>query len=197
MARMSSSSSTADIAASTRRTSRVSRTVVVVVIVVAGVFVSQTAYNSWYYLFKTVHVLSALVWVGGGALITILAVVAERKRDPAETAHLARQAAWVGQRVFAPAGLLVLLMGIAMMINTDWGWGSIWVIVGLAGYLATFLTGLLVLGPMAARVDGLIADRGAEAPETTAAIERLLMISRIDLGVLVIVVVDMIVKPFS
>jgi uncharacterized membrane protein len=194
---MSSSSSAADVAASTRRTSLVSRAVVVVVIVVAGVFISQTAYNSWYFLFKTVHVLSALVWVGGGALIAILAVVAERKRDPAEMAHLARQAAWVGQRVFAPAGLLVLLMGIAMMINTDWGWGSFWVIVGLAGYLATFLTGLLVLGPMAARVDGLIADRGAEAPETTAAIERLLMISRIDLGVLVIVVVDMIVKPFS
>ena len=45
-----------------------------------------------------------------------LAVAAE----PAEMATIARQAAFVGERVFAPIGLLVLGMGIAMVVNLDW-----------------------------------------------------------------------------
>ena len=39
---------------------------------------------------------------GGGLALTILALWAERKQDPAEMAMLARQAAFIGERVFAP-----------------------------------------------------------------------------------------------
>ena len=40
---------------------------------------------------------------------------------------IAQQAAFAGEKIFAPAGLVVFLMGIAMMINTNWGWGTFWV----------------------------------------------------------------------
>ena len=56
---------------------------------------------------------------------------------------IARQAAFVGERLFAPAGLIVFLMGIAMMINTNWGWGHFWIVFGLLGYAATFSVGLV------------------------------------------------------
>ena len=59
----------------------------------------------------------AVFWVGGGLLLTVLGLRAERSDDPAELATLARQAAFAGEKLFAPAGLLVLLMGIAMMIT--------------------------------------------------------------------------------
>jgi uncharacterized membrane protein len=148
------------------------------VAIVALIFLFNTsAYPShWYFLFKLVHVTGAVIWVGGGTTLTILAMRAERSSDPLEMATIARQAAFVGERVFAPVGLLVFLMGIAMVINLHWGWGTTWIVIGLIGYVITFLTGLLVLGPQAKRVGQLIETAGAEAAETQAAIQKILLI---------------------
>jgi uncharacterized membrane protein len=153
--------------------------------------------SHWYAFFKVVHVVGAVVWVGGGMTLTILAMRAERSSDPGEMATIARQAAFVGERVFAPVGLIVFLMGIAMVINLHWGWGTTWIVIGLVGYAITFLTGLLVLSPLAKRIGQLIETRGAEAPETQAAIQRILLVARVDMGVLLLVVADMVLKPFT
>jgi uncharacterized membrane protein len=98
--------------------------------------------------------------------------------------------------VFAPVGLLVLLAGIGMVINFHWGWGTSWILIGLVGYAITFLTGLLVLGPQAKRIGQLIETVGAEAAETQAAIKRILLIARVDEGVLLLIVAAMVLKPF-
>src|SRR5436305_15254511 len=98
-----------------------------VVLVVAIVFISNASWsNAWYSAFKAIHVLAAVIWIGGGAFLTILGVAAERKKDPVELATIARQAATVGEKLFEPAGLVVVAMGIAMMANTDWGGGGSW-----------------------------------------------------------------------
>ena len=169
-----------------------------VVLVVGIVFISHATYaNAWYSAFKTVHVIAAIVWIGGGTLLTILGVAAERKRDPIELANIARQAATVGEKVFAPAGLVVVAMGIAMMLNTDWGWGKFWIVAGLVGYAITFVTGVGVLSPLAKKVTALTEEKGPTHPETAAAITRILQIARIDVAMLLLVVVDMVTKPFS
>ena len=166
---------------------------------VAIVFVFQTNVftSHWYALFKVVHVGLAVFWVGGGLTLTVLALWAERKSDPAEMALIARQAAFVGERFFAPAGLLVLGMGIAMVVNLGLDWGKFWIVAGLVGYAVTFLTGLLFLGPQAKRIGRLIETSGPAAAETQAAIRRILRVARVDEGVLLLVVADMVLKPFS
>ena len=170
-----------------------------VVAIVAIVFVFETNVftSHWYALFKVVHVAGAVFWVGGGLTLTVLALWAERKSDPREMALIARQAAFVGERFFAPAGLLVLAMGIAMVVNLGLDWGKFWIIFGLVGYAVTFLTGLLVLGPQAKRIGTLLDTKGPEAAETQEAIARILRIARVDEGVLLLVVADMVLKPFS
>ncbi len=154
-------------------------------------------YAHWYALFRLVHVAVAVFWVGGGLTLLVLALRAERSRDPDEMAAIARQAAFVGERFFAPAGLVVLLAGIAMMIHTDWGWGKFWVVAGLVGYAATFATGVLFLSPQAKRIARLLAEKGAADPETQDAIRRILIVLRVDSAVLALVVADMVTKPFS
>jgi uncharacterized membrane protein len=167
-----------------------------VVLVVAIVFISQASWsNAWYSAFKTVHVIAAVVWIGGGALLTILGLLAERKDDPVELATVARQAATVGEKLFAPAGLVVVAMGIAMMVNTNWGWGRFWVIAGLVGYAITFILGIGVLAPLAKKVAALLDEKGANDPETTAQIKKILLIARVDVALLLLVVVDMVTKP--
>jgi uncharacterized membrane protein len=167
-----------------------------IVLVVAVVFISQASWsNAWYSAFKTVHVIAAVVWIGGGALLTILGVAAERKSDPVELATVARQAATVGEKLFAPAGLVVVAMGIAMMVNTNWGWGRFWVVAGLVGYAITFVTGVAVLAPLAKKVTALVEEKGPAHPESTAQIKKILMIARVDVALLLLVVIDMVTKP--
>jgi uncharacterized membrane protein len=171
----------------------------VAVAIVAVVFVFETNVftSHWYALFKVVHVALAVFWVGGGLTLTVYALQAERESDPAEMAMIARQAAFVGERFFAPAGLIVLAMGIGMVVNLGLDWGRFWIVAGLVGYAITFLTGLVVLGPQAKRIGQLLETKGATAAETQASIRRILLVARVDEGVLLLVVADMVLKPFS
>ena len=70
-------------------------------------------------------------------------------------------------------------------------------IAALIGYAATFATGVGVLSPLAKKVDVLITEQGAEAAETQAAIQKILLVARVDVAVLLLVVIDMVAKPFS
>src|SRR6478609_10862153 len=104
---------------------------VAIVAIVVALFAANSLYDGWYALFKAVHVTFAVIWIGGGFLLTLLGIIAEQKNDPVELATVARQAAMVGEKLFAPAGLIVFLMGVAMMLNSDGDWGQFWIVAGL------------------------------------------------------------------
>jgi uncharacterized membrane protein len=170
----------------------------IVALVLIVVFAFKSAwYPDWYALFRVVHVVLAVFWVGGGLLLTVLGLRAERAQDANEIATLARQAAFAGEKLFAPGGLIVLAMGIAMMINTNWGWGKFWVVAGLVGYALSFVTGVAVLSPLAKKIDVLLREKGPAAAETQATIQRILLVARFDIAILLLVVADMVTKPFS
>ena len=186
-------------APSARRSSReITLGLGITVLVLGAVFALTSGwYSNWYAIFRVVHVVLAVFWVGGGLTLTVLGLRAERLDDPVEMATLARQAAFVGEKLFAPTGLVVLLMGIALVINGHLGWDHFWVIAALVGYAATFVTGIAVLSPLAKKVDVLLTEKGPEAPETVAAIQKILLVARVDVTVLLLVVADMVTKPFS
>lgn len=153
--------------------------------------------NNWYAAFKAVHVTFAVVWVGGGVSLMIHAIRAQAAKDPDGIVTVAKQAAFMGEKVFAPVGLVTFLMGIAMMVNTNWGWGHFWVVIGLIGYASTFIVGVAVLSPLAKKIDESAERNGPTHPETMALIDRIMLIARFDVAVLVLVVVDMVTKPFA
>ena len=170
------------------------------VVIVGAIFAfsgSAVLPNDWYALFKAVHVLFAVIWVGGGITIFIHAIRAQTARDPEGIVTVAKQAAFMGEKVFAPVGLVTFLMGIAMMINTSWGWSHFWVIAGLVGYAATFIVGVGILSPMAKKIDASAEQNGPTHPETIALIEKIMLIGRFDVAVLMLVVIDMVTKPFA
>src|SRR5262249_43875350 len=103
----------------------------------------------------------------------------------------------VGEKLLSPAAGIVLLAGIAMMINIDWGWGHFWVTAGLVGFAASFVTGIAVLGPRAKRLDELMQTAGPHAPETQAAIRAILPIGRFDMALLLLVIVGLVGEPLS
>lgn len=163
-------------------------------LVVAAVFISTT---DWFTFFLTVHVTFVVVWIGGGMLLTILGIRAERQDDGEALVAIARQAAFVGERIFAPAGIVVVVMGVAMIENGGLGYNHFWIVFGLLGFLSTFVTGVGVLAPMSKKVAAIVEARGAHSPESKAAVSKLLLIARADVALLLLVVVDMVTRPFS
>ena len=170
-----------------------------VLLAVAAIFAlnSTAVPDHWYGLFKAMHVTFAVLWVGGAAMLTLLAIAAERSNDPMQIAQIARQAAAVGEKFFAPVGLVTFLMGVAMMLNTSWGWGHFWIVVALVGYAATFGIGIGVIAPTVKKVHAAIEAHGPTHPDSIALIKRVMLITRIDTALLLVIVLDMVTKPFA
>src|SRR5262249_60301225 len=90
-------------------------------LVVAVVFCAS---SSWYFTFKAVHVGFAVIWVGGGFLLTVLGLIAERQNDPEQLVVVARQVAMVGEKLFSPAAGGVLPGGDPRVLDILSAWGQ-------------------------------------------------------------------------
>jgi hypothetical protein len=97
--------------------------------------------------------------------------------------------------VFIPATWLLLLAAIGMMVNLHLSWGQNWVVLGLISWTVSFVVGAGFLGPEAGRISAVIEREGLDSPEARHRIRRILLISRCELVVLLVVIVNMVVKP--
>jgi uncharacterized membrane protein len=157
------------------------------------VFFSNT---SWYLVFKAIHVLAAIVWLGGGTVITILAWKAQRAKDNAQLLQIGKQAEWASTRIFVPSALVVLAMGFVLMHKGGWSYGDFWPIFGLAAWGVSFVVGAAFLGPETGRLARLIEVRGPDDPAVIARLNRILAVARADVVLILLVAADMVAKPF-
>jgi uncharacterized membrane protein len=150
---------------------------------------------TWYDWFKAAHVLAAVLWVGGGATITIYALMTVRQNSPQELASLARKIGLLGERFFMPLSFAVLGFGFGLVENGNWGYDHFFVQFSLAGWGASALTGMLFLGPQSAKLGKLMPTRPPDDPEVQSAIRRILFVARIDVVLLLAIVFVMTAKP--
>jgi hypothetical protein len=112
------------------------------------------------------------------------------------TAHFAGDVEWFGTRVLVPDSLLVIAMGVAMVLNSDfYGFGDDWIIIALILFAITFLAGAAFFGPESGRIAKLIEAEGPTSPAVAAKVRRILALSRADLVLLFLIAFDMVVKP--
>ena len=102
-------------------------------VLVAGAIVLLWFAPASYHVYKALHVLSAVIWVGGDVTLTTLGIVFERRRDGETLAAIGKAGAWVGTRIYTPALFAVLGFGIAMIEKGGLGRGRFWVDFALAG----------------------------------------------------------------
>jgi len=150
---------------------------------------------TWYTFFKSIHVVTAAIWVGGAAMIQAYAFRILRTGDGKRQADFAKDTEVVGMRVFIPASLILFLAAIGMMVNLHWSWSQNWIVLGLIAFGFSFVLGAGFLGPEGGRIAELIGQQGPDSPAVQARIRRVLTISRCELIVLLTVIVNMVVKP--
>lgn len=150
---------------------------------------------TWYTFFKSIHVMMAVIWIGGAAIVQAYAFRILSTGDGRRQAEFAKDTEVIGMRVFTPASLVLFLAAIGMMVNAHWSWGQNWTVLGLIAFGLSFVIGAGFLGPESGRIAQTIERHGPESPQAKARIRRILMVSRVDLVVLLTVVWNMVVKP--
>ena len=150
-----------------------------------------------YELLLFVHVAATVVWVGAGLFSLVLAIGYDRDGDePAIRRFLADQER-MATRLFIPASLTVVIFGIALVIESDaWSFGYLWIVLGLVGFAATFVTGLLMIKPASERIGAAMEREGGRlTPRLRTDIRKLIVTARVDQIVLALVIFDMVAKP--
>ena len=148
-----------------------------------------------YTIYLAVHVVAALIWVGGDVTLTTLGIVFERRGEGETLGALGRMGAWIGTRVYTPALFVVIAFGIAMMLEGDIDWGQFWVVFGLIGWAIAGCVGIGFVGPELGRIDEAARTHGPDSPEVAERVKRLFMIFRFDTALLILIVIDMTAKP--
>jgi uncharacterized membrane protein len=149
---------------------------------------------SRYELYLFIHIAAAVVWVGGGFMLVILGIQAEKANDERGLRTVFEQIGSVATKVIVPASVVVLLMGILMIVDGPWSLKYLWLVLGLLGYLATFATGIGILTPQSEKMGARLAAEGM-TPANAQGIRRILTIARADVVVLFVVIADMALKP--
>jgi uncharacterized membrane protein len=146
---------------------------------------------------KTAHVLAVVMWVGGGVMLTLLALMTIALKDPVRLAQLAKQAAFLGGAYFPPLSLMVVGFGFGLVENGGWGYDPTWIQIGIAGWAASFLLGAGYLGPQSKKLDRLLGERDPADAGVQELIGRILLAARFDSVLLLFITVDMVAKPWS
>ena len=141
-----------------------------------------------------IHVVAAMVWVGGLVALAAFGIRAARSGEPDEVARFVRSLRSVGPFVLAPSSALVLAFGIWMVLDSSaWGFGQTWIWLALL-----LLAGAAVVGAVFLSRSALAAERAVEAGDDAEAANQLRRWSwgiRLILLLLLIATWDMVFKP--
>ena len=145
----------------------------------------------------TVHVLGAILWVGGGVTIHILFRRALRLPDPHATHERTRELEWVGQRFYAAFSLFLLVAGILLVTRDEGGFefSDTFIQIGLTGWAISFLIGIGFYEREGKKRESIVEAEGADSASVAASFKRTAMVNSFELLILLLVVVAMTTKP--
>lgn len=149
----------------------------------------------FYSLFLFGHIAFAIVWLGSGVMLQVVASRFDRTDDAVALEKLFGITENLGHTLFMPSSLLVIATGVVLTIDGPWSFGSLWVVLALIGFVTTFLIGMLWIAPQSGRIHEVMQSDGGMSPRAQALARRMMVVSRIDTTVLFLVVFDMVMKP--
>lgn len=147
-------------------------------------------------LYLVLHVLAAAAWFGAALLSLVLVELADRASDFRGVVWLGRYDDALAKWLFVPASLVTLAAGLLLVFDGPWSLTEhLFTVVGLVVFATTFALGLGVIVPAGNRLRAA-GEAGACDAELGPLVRRYRDLSRIDVGLLTLVVVLMAWKPF-
>jgi uncharacterized membrane protein len=149
-----------------------------------------------YEIFKFLHIVGAIAWLGSGIALTVLARQMRKEKDYAGLLVIGHHSQALGMLLFTPAALLTVGFGIALVATDPTiRFGDLWILIGFGGILGSGVAQMALAAPAERRFLSAAAEYGTDHPETSQAARRLSLGSILDNGVLIFVVWAMVAKP--
>ena len=149
-----------------------------------------------YQLLLYIHIVCAVIWVGGAIAIQALAILVSRSDDPMELPRLGGNLEIIGSRVFMPAATLLFLSGVVMTIQ-NWAFGNAWIAVSVGLWVLSAVAGAAYLAPRAKRVAALFESEGPASVVARKLIGQMFVVSRLELISFAVIIALMVFKPGS
>jgi len=112
------------------------------------------------------HLLGAIIWLGGGVMLTVIGTRARESNDPGFRKEFAQMLSFIGLRVLAPAVVTVPGSGIwLILLGIGWTFMQLWVLLALGSFIVAFLIGAVYLSKLAIEIQRLttVADANLQA----------------------------------
>ncbi|HET8776775.1 MAG TPA: DUF2269 family protein [Candidatus Limnocylindria bacterium] len=139
------------------------------------------------------HILSAMVWLGGGLMLVFVARRARASDRPGAIADFGQSLSYLGPRLLAPAVVGVIVFGVSMvLVSSAWDFGQAWILIAIGLFAIAFVVGAVYLsriGIQLGRTDG------PDAAASSSLLDRWLLGYAVVLAVLLLALADMIFKP--
>jgi uncharacterized membrane protein len=149
-----------------------------------------TVYN----LFKFLHIVGAIVWIGGVLTVSIITARVARENDRTVLAAMARQSSRLGTTIIGPAAGLTLIAGIVMIAVSGLG-APLWVIWGFAAIIVSVALGATLIRRAGDELSKLAATAEPGDPRLSALQQRLATLNTINILLLLSAVGAMVFKP--
>lgn len=143
-----------------------------------------------------IHVLGAIIWVGGGAMLSLIGARTRKSTDARIIGGFAKTLSYVGLRILTPAVVAVLLTGLWLVLTgSEWKFTQLWVLLGLGAFITVFLIGAIYLSRIAIQLDRLTAGTDLNLSEARDLLGHWIVGYQIILVILIFAVWDMVFKP--
>lgn len=115
------------------------------------------------------HILSAMVWVGGGLMLVFVARRARASTEPQAILDFGASLSYIGPRVLAPSVVGVLLFGVWMVLDSAaWDFDQAWILIAIGLFGVAFLVGAVYLSRVALQ---MVRSDAADARRSRALID--------------------------
>lgn len=142
------------------------------------------------------HILGAIIWVGGGVMLSLGGVRARQSEDPSLIREFTRMLSYVGLRVLTPAVVAVLASGVWLVLaGSEWKFTQLWVRFGLGAFVVAFLIGAIYLSRIAIQLERLTTRADMDSSAVRDLLGRWIVGYQVILVILLFAVWDMVFKP--
>jgi uncharacterized membrane protein len=149
-----------------------------------------------YQVLVFIHIVSAVIWVGGAFFAQLLALRAQGASDPTVLPTISRYFEYLGMRVFMPASIVLFIAG-AIMVAQAYSFGDLWVSVSMGLWLLSVIAGALYIGPRTKKIAELFEAEGPSSTAARALLGKVFLVSRLELVSFAIILVMMVFKPVT
>jgi uncharacterized membrane protein len=143
-----------------------------------------------------IHILAGMAWVGGAFVLVLTLWFARRSYPPQDVDRLMQDLRWADTWLAIPAPLLVLVTGVAMVLDSRaWNLTQAWVLGSIVLVVAYELVALTLGGRLYRRIERARAQAELASGDHARTMTAFVRLGFVLLMLLVITVWSMVYKP--